>query len=151
ENPLTARVTVNRFWQRHFGEGLVRTPDDFGIQGDRPSHPELLDWLAVEFMASGWDVKAIQRLIVTSSTFRQDSRLLPESVQHDPDNRLLARGPRFRLDAEVIRDAALAASGLLVEQPGGPSVRPYQPSGLWRDVAYGGGGQRYTAQEFIQD
>ncbi|MBX3178949.1 MAG: PSD1 domain-containing protein [Candidatus Hydrogenedentes bacterium] len=149
ENPLAARVTVNRFWQRLFGEGLVRTPDDFGLQGDRPSHPELLDWLAVEFVTSGWDVRAMHRLLATSATFRQSSRVRGDGA--DPDNRLLARGPRFRLDAEVIRDSALAASGLLVERLGGPSVKPYQPPGLWRDVAYGGGGQRYTAQEFIQD
>jgi hypothetical protein len=151
ENPLTARVTVNRYWQRLFGEGLVRTPDDFGIQGERPANPELLDWLAREFVESGWNVKAMQRLIVTSAAFRQSSRRKSEDAVRDPDNRLIARGPRFRLDAEVIRDAALAESGLLVEQLGGPSVKPYQPPGLWKDVAYGGGGLRYTAQEFIQD
>ncbi|MDZ4860934.1 MAG: PSD1 and planctomycete cytochrome C domain-containing protein [Candidatus Hydrogenedentes bacterium] len=151
ENPLTARVVMNRFWQRLWGEGLVRTPDDFGIQGERPTHPELLDWLAREFIESGWNVKSMQRLMVTSATFKQSSRMNSQSAARDPENRLLARGPRFRLDAELIRDAALAASGLLVEKLGGPSVKPYQPPGLWKDVAYGGGGQRYTAQEFIQD
>lgn len=151
DNPLTARVAVNRYWQQLWGEGLVRTPDDFGIQGERPSHPELLDWLAREFVESGWDVKAILRLMVTSATFRQSSRLRPEQAAIDPDNRLLAHGPRFRLDAEIIRDMALASGGVLVAKLGGPSVKPYQPPGLWKDVAYGGGGQRYTAQEFVQD
>jgi hypothetical protein len=150
-NPLTARVAVNRDWQRFFGAGLVRTADDFGAQGEWPSHPELLDWLARDFIASGWDMKALQRRIVTSATYRQNSRVRPELAERDPENRLLARGPRYRLDAEQIRDNALAASGLLVEALGGPSVLPYQPPGLWRDVAYGGGGLRYTAQEFIQD
>ncbi len=150
-NPLTARVAVNRDWQRFFGAGLVRTADDFGAQGEWPSHPELLDWLARDFIASGWDMKALQRRIVTSATYRQNSRVRPELAERDPENRLLARGPRYRLDAEQIRDNALAASGLLVESLGGPSVLPYQPPGLWRDVAYGGGGLRYTAQEFIQD
>jgi len=151
ENPLTARVAVNRLWQWLWGEGLVRTPDDFGMQGERPDNPELLDWLACEFVESGWDVKHIQRVIVTSAAFRQASRLRPEQIAVDPENRLLSRGPRYRLDAEMIRDAALAAGGLLVEKLGGPSVKPYQPPGLWKDVAYGGGGLRYTAQEFIQD
>jgi len=151
ENPLTARVVVNRLWQQVFGEGLVRTPDDFGVQGAYPSHPALLDWLATEYVGSGWDTKALFRLMVTSATFRQASPIRPELATADPENRLLARGPRFRLDAEMIRDSALAASGLLVERLGGPSVKPYQPAGLWRDVAYGGGGLRYTAQEFIQD
>ena len=123
----------------------------FGIQGARSSHPELLDWLARELVESGWDVKALQRLIMTSATFRQTSRLRPELAARDPENRLLARGPRYRLDAEMIRDGALAAGGLLVERLGGPSVHPYQPPGLWKDVAYGGGGQRYTAQEYVQD
>ncbi len=150
-NPLTARVAVNRDWQRFFGAGLVRTADDFGAQGEWPSHPELLDWLARDFIASGWDMKALQRRIVTSATYRQNSRVRTELAERDPENRLLARGPRYRLDAEQIRDNALAASGLLVEELGGPSVLPYQPPGLWRDVAYGGGGLRYTAQEYIQD
>jgi mono/diheme cytochrome c family protein len=133
-NPLTARVTVNRYWQTYFGTGLVKTVDDFGAQGEWPSHPELLDWLAAEFMASGWDVKAMQRLIVTSATYRQSSKVTPALLAKDPDNRLLARGPRFRLPAEAVRDQALAASGLLVERVGGPSVRPYQPPGLWKEL-----------------
>lgn len=134
-HPLTARVTVNRFWQRYFEGGLVRTPEDFGVQGDPPSHPELLDWLAAEFVRSGWDIKAMQRLIVTSATYRQSSRSSRDRMQKDPENRLLARGPRHRLSAEVVRDQALAVSGLLVEKLGGPSVRPYQPAGPWKELA----------------
>jgi hypothetical protein len=134
DNPLTARVTVNRYWQHFFGIGLVKTAGDFGAQGEWPSHPELLDWLATEFMDSGWNVKAIQRLIVTSAAYRQSSKVTPALLAADPENRLLARGPRFRLPAEAIRDQALAASGLLVERVGGPSVKPYQPSGLWREL-----------------
>ncbi len=136
EHPLTARVVANRFWQQCFGVGIVATAEDFGSQGEWPSHPQLLDWLAVEFQESGWDVKALQRLIVTSATYRQSSRVAPESARRDPQNRLLARGPRFRYDAEMIRDAALAISGLLVEQTGGKSVKPYQPGGLWEAVGY---------------
>jgi hypothetical protein len=138
-NPLTARVTVNRYWQSYFGVGIVKTVDDFGSQGEWPVHPELLDWLAVEFMDSGWNVKAMQRLIVTSATYRQSSKITPALLEKDPDNRLLARGPRVRLGPEVIRDSALAASGLLVEQLGGPSVKPYQPPGLWQELAGGDG------------
>jgi len=138
-NPLTARVTVNRYWQSYFGVGIVKTVDDFGSQGEWPVHPELLDWLAVEFMDSGWNVKALQRIIVTSATYRQSSKITPELLDKDPDNRLLARGPRVRLGPEVIRDSALAASGLLVEQLGGPSVKPYQPPGLWQELAGGDG------------
>ncbi len=138
-NPLTARVTVNRYWQSYFGTGIVKTVDDFGSQGEWPVHPELLDWLAVEFMDSGWNVKAIQRTIVTSATYRQSSKITPALLEKDPDNRLLARGPRVRLGPEVIRDSALAASGLLVEQLGGPSVKPYQPPGLWQELAGGDG------------
>jgi hypothetical protein len=138
ENPLTARVTVNRFWQMYFGTGLVKTVEDFGSQGDQPSHPELLDWLAVEFMESGWDVKALQKKILMSETYRQNSQITEELEQRDPDNRLLARGPRFRLAAEMVRDQALAASGLLVEKTGGPSVKPYQPAGVWSDLTSGG-------------
>ncbi len=134
-NPLTARVAVNRLWQMLFGAGLVRTSEDFGSQGEPPTHPELLDWLAVEFRESGWDVKRLLRLIVTSATYRQSSHLSPDLQRRDPENRLLARGPRLRLPAEMIRDQALAASGLLVEQLGGPSVKPYQPPGLWRELA----------------
>ncbi len=133
-NPLTARVTVNRAWQSYFGTGLVKTTEDFGSQGEWPSHPELLDWLATEFMASAWNLKALQRLIVTSATYRQASKVTPALSAADPENRLLARGPRFRLPAEAVRDQALAASGLLVERIGGPSVKPYQPPGLWKEL-----------------
>ncbi len=135
DNPLTARVAVNRAWEHCFGTGLVKTVGDFGVQGEWPSHPELLDWLALDFVRSGWDVKALYRRIVTSSTYRQASRVAPSLVQKDPENRLLARGPRYRLSAEVIRDQALAASGLLVERLGGPSVKSYQPGGLWKELA----------------
>ncbi len=134
-NPLTARVIVNRYWQMLFGAGLVKTAEDFGAQGERPSHPELLDWLAVEFMDSGWDVKHILRTIVTSGTYRQRSNTTPELVERDPENRLLARGPRFRLTAEEVRDQALFASGLMVDEIGGPPVKPYQPPGLWEEVS----------------
>ena len=134
ENPLTARVTVNRFWQQFFGTGLVRTSEDFGAQGEAPSHPELLDWLAVTFRESGWDVKGLVRMIVMSETYRQSSRVPERGLQVDPANRLLARGPRHRLPAEVIRDQALAASGLLVTRLGGPSVKPYHPPGLYEQV-----------------
>jgi hypothetical protein len=135
DNPLTSRVAVNRLWQMLFGEGIVKTVDDFGAQGEWPSHPELLDWLAVEFRESGWDVKRMLRLIVMSETYQQSSRAAPEATKRDPQNRLLSRGPRLRLSAEMIRDQALAASGLLVERQGGPSVKPYQPAGLWRELA----------------
>ena len=135
ENPLLARVTMNRFWQMYFGTGIVKTIEDFGSQGEWPSHPELLDWLATEFIRSGWDVKAMQKLIVTSAAYRQSSKATPELLQRDPENRLLARGPRFRLPAEMIRDQALFAAGLLAEKLGGPSVKPYQPAGLWKELA----------------
>ena len=135
-NPLTARVTVNRLWQKLFGAGLVRTPEDFGSQGDSPTHPRLLDWLAAEFMESGWDVKALLRTVVTSATYRQSSRQTPELSRRDPENVLLARAPRFRLPAQVIRDQALAVSGLLAEKLGGPSVKPYQPPGLWTELTF---------------
>ena len=141
-NPLPARVTVNRFWQMYFGTGLVKTVQDFGSQGEWPTHLELLDWLATEFMDSGWNVKAIQKTIVMSATYRQSSRVSPELLQKDPENRLLARGPRFRLGPEMIRDQALAVSGLLVEEVGGPSVKPYQPAGLWQELAGGDGYKR---------
>ena len=134
-NPLPARVTVNRHWQHFFGGGLVRTTENFGTQGEQPSHPQLLDWLASELIRSGWDTKRLHRLIVTSSTFRQSSRLTPKKDWLDPENRLLARGPRFRLPAHVIRDQALAASGLLVERIGGISVKPYMPPGIWRSIS----------------
>jgi hypothetical protein len=135
DNPLTARVTVNRFWQEIFGTGLVKTSEDFGITGDVPANPELLDWLAVEFQESGWDVKRLFELMVTSAAYRQGAETTAEKLEKDPANRLLSRGPRFRLDAEVLRDAALASSGLLVEKIGGPSVKPYQPDGIWEAVA----------------
>ncbi len=137
-HPLTARVAVNRLWQQCFGAGLVRTPNDFGVQGELPTHPELLDWLAVRFVESGWDVKALLRLVVTSATYRQSSIPTRELLSRDPDNRLLARGPRFRLGGEMIRDQALAVSGLLVDKLGGPPVKPYQPPGLWEAVSYNG-------------
>jgi hypothetical protein len=136
-NPLTARVAVNRYWQSFFGTGLVKTAEDFGTQGEWPSHPELLDWLATEFSQNDWDVKHIHRLIVTSATYRQSSRLSPEHRERDPENRLLARGPRYRLPSTIIRDQALAVSGLLVERLGGPPVRPYQPPGIWEEMTFG--------------
>jgi hypothetical protein len=137
ENPVTARVTVNRFWQQFFGIGLVKTVEDFGVQGEEPSHPELLDWLAAEFVASGWDVKHLCQLIVTSATYRQESKVSPELRERDPANRLLARGARFRLPSWMIRDQALAASGLLVAAQGGPPVKPYQPDGVWEEATFG--------------
>lgn len=145
-NPLTARVAVNQYWQQYFGTGIVKTAEDFGSQGEPPSHPELLDWLATEFVRTGWNIKAMQRLIVTSATYRQSSAASRELVERDPENRLLARGPRFRLPAEMIRDNALAISGLLNDKVGGPSVYPYQPKGLWEEMAFGEGfsGQSYT-------
>ncbi|MBL8237309.1 MAG: DUF1553 domain-containing protein [Bryobacterales bacterium] len=133
-NPLTARVTVNRFWQSIFGTGLVKTAEDFGQQGEWPSHPELLDWLAVDFIENGWDVKALLKKIMLSETYRQSSKATPALLAKDPDNRLLARGPRIRMAAEMVRDAALYEAGLLHEQLGGPSVKPYQPDGLWKEV-----------------
>jgi len=135
ENPLTARVTVNRFWQEVFGTGIVKTAGDFGVTGQLPTQPELLDWLAVEFRESGWDVKKLFKLMVTSATYRQSARVTPEKLERDPENRLLARGPRFRMDAEMVRDYALAVSGLLVPKLGGPSVKPYQPAGVWESIA----------------
>ncbi|MEX2262579.1 MAG: DUF1553 domain-containing protein [Bryobacteraceae bacterium] len=144
-HPLTARVAVNRYWQMHFGMGLVKTSEDFGSQGEAPSHPELLDWLATEFVQSGWNVKAMQRLIVTSATYRQSSQATPELQEKDPENRLLARGARFRLPAEMVRDNALSVSGLLNGDMFGPSVFPYQPKGLWEETAYG---DVYSAQSY---
>jgi mono/diheme cytochrome c family protein len=135
-HPLTARVEVNRLWQQCFGTGLVKTSEDFGSQGEPPSHPELLDWLAVQFVEDGWDVKATLRRVVTSAAYRQSAKVTPERLAKDPGNRLLSRGPRYRLDAEELRDQALAVSGLLVEKIGGPGVKPPQPSGLWEAVGY---------------
>jgi mono/diheme cytochrome c family protein len=134
-NPLFARVTVNRLWQEFFGTGIVESADDFGVQARAPSHPELLDWLAVEFRESGWDVKKLLTLIVTSAAYRQSATISREKLASDPTNRLLARGPRFRLDGEVVRDSVLAASGLLVTKLGGPPVRPYQPGGVWEGTS----------------
>ncbi len=156
ENPLTARVTVNRFWQQFFGTGLVKTSEDFGVQGEKPSHPELLDWLATEFVRTGWDVKQLVRTVVTSATYRQSSKDAPVAAevrrragsdtlyQFDPENRLLARGPRYRLPSWMLRDQALAASGLLVERLGGPPVKTYQPAGIWEDATFGN-------KKYVQD
>ncbi|MEP6664449.1 MAG: DUF1553 domain-containing protein, partial [Verrucomicrobiota bacterium] len=141
KNPLTARVVVNRIWKMHFGRGIVATPEDFGSQGQLPTHPDLLDWLANHFIESGWDVKKLHKLIVTSATYRQSSVAPAELLAADPENRLLARGPKQRLPAEEIRDEALAVSGLLSSKLGGPSVKPYQPAGLWEQS---GTGKSYT-------
>jgi mono/diheme cytochrome c family protein len=147
ENPLTARVTVNRFWQEIFGAGLVRTPGDFGVSGEVPANQELLDWLAVDFRESGWDVKRFFKQIVMSATYRQAALNTPEKLEKDPFNKLYSRGPRFRMDAEMIRDYALSASGLLQDKIGGPSVRPYQPPGVWEAVAMPGS----TTRNYVQD
>ncbi len=145
-HPLTSRVAVNRYWQMLFGYGLVKTVEDFGVQGERPIHPELLDWLATEFASTGWDVKAMLRQIVTSSTYRQASKATPQLIEKDPENRLLARGPRYRLQAELVRDNALAISGLLDDRIGGKSVKPYHPAGLWEEMAFGDG---FSEQEYV--
>src|SRR5262249_41101452 len=144
-NPLTARVVVNQYWQQYFGTGIVKTAENFGSQSEPPSHPELLDWLATEFVRTGWDIKAMQQLIVTSATYRQSSIASRELMERDPENRLLARGPRFRLPPEMIRDNALAISGLLNDKIGGPSVYPYQPKGLWEEMAFG---ENYSGQSY---
>lgn len=166
DNTLTARVTANRLWQHHFGAGLVRTPEDFGSRGERPTHPELLDWLATELVRLNWDMKAFHRLVVTSATYRQESRVQSResretasarlsafdsqlSTLTDPDNRLLARGPRRRLTGAAIRDQALFASGLLSETMGGPSVKPYQPTGLWEELSFGTG--KTSVDFYVQD
>lgn len=159
-HPLTARVTVNRYWQMVFGTGLVKTAEDFGSQGERPSHPELLDWLAVELQTPvhsprlgvehPWNVKSLVKRIVMSATYRQSSVVTPELLAQDPENRLLARGPRHRLPAEFIRDQALAVSGLLNDRIGGPSVSPYQPPGIWEELASRADGKNWTAQEYVQ-
>ena len=145
EHPLTARVWVNRAWEKFFGTGLVRTSENLGSQAEWPSHPELLDWLATEFVRLKWDMKAMQKLIVTSAAYRQSARVTPALLERDPDNRLLARGPRFRLSAETVRDQALAVSGLLVEKLGGPSVRPYMPAGVWDETSVYGDLRGYKA------
>jgi hypothetical protein len=142
DHPLTARVEVNRLWQQCFGVGLVKTTEDFGTQGESPSHPRLLDWLAVQFRADDWDIKKTMKRLVMSATYRQSSRVTKDRLAKDADNRLLSRGPRFRLDAEMLRDQALFVSGLLVEKLGGPSVKPPQPGGIWEAVAYTGSNTR---------
>ena len=144
-NPLTGRVTVNRFWQEVFGTGIVKTSEDFGIMGSSPSHPELLDWLAVEFRENGWDVKKFFRLLVTSAAYRQAATATPEKVEKDPANKLLSRGPRFRMDGELIRDYALAASGTLSAKMGGPGTKPYQPDHVWDQVGIG------NTRNYVQD
>jgi hypothetical protein len=137
QHPLMSRVVINRLWQQFFGRGIVKTPDDFGLQGALPSHPELLDWLAVEFRESGWDVQHMIRLIMESKTYRQSAVVTPAMLAKDPENVLLARGPRHRLDSRFLRDQALALSGLLVEKRGGPAVMPYQPPGIWEEMSFG--------------
>ncbi len=138
QHPLTSRVTVNRIWQMFFGHGIVKTTGDFGSQGESPTHPKLLDWLAVEFVESDWDLKHLIHLITTSATYQQSSHATPTSLKVDPQNRYYSRGPRFRLQAEFIRDTALSASGLLLNQIGGPGVKPFQPDGLWNEVSLSG-------------
>ena len=155
-HPLVGRVVVNRFWQMFFGTGLVKTSEDFGLQGELPSHPELLDWLAVEFTtpeasgAKGWDVRGLIKLIVTSATYKQSSVVSPALVAKDPENRLLARGPRVRLQAEFLRDQALALSGLINPEIGGKSVSPYQPAGLWEELMARADGKNWSAQSYEQ-
>ncbi len=145
--PLTARVAVNRMWQEIFGVGLVRTADDFGSQGEPPSNPQLLDWLAADFEESGWDIKRFYREVVTSAAYRQLAQATPRKLALDPENRLLSRGPRFRMDAEMVRDYALAAGGLLAPEIGGPSVKPYQPDGIWEAVAMLGSNTRFYKRD----
>jgi hypothetical protein len=147
ENPLPARVEVNRLWQEVFGVGIVKTAEDFGIMGEAPSNQELLDWLAVDFRESHWDIKRMIKMMVMSSTYRQAAIDTPQKIEIDPENRLLARGPRFRMDGEMLRDQALAASGLLSATMGGPSVRPYQPGHIWDVVGLPQGDTR----EYVQD
>jgi hypothetical protein len=147
ENPLTARVTVNRIWSYLYGMGIVETTEDFGVQGTRPSNPELLDWLAVEFLESGWDLRHMIKLMVTSKTYRQSDVISPKQLEKDPLNKLFSRAPHIRLEAEQIRDQALAASGLLVRKVGGPPVRPYQPEGVWEAVAMKNSNTRDYAQD----
>ena len=147
QHPLTSRVAINRLWQQIFGTGIVKTAEDFGSQGERPSHPQLLDWLATEFIQTDWDIKRMVRLLVTSATYKQTSNVTDQMLDKDPDNRLYTRGPRYRLDAEMIRDQALAVSGLLHQKIGGPSVKPPQPDGLWHAVAY----TDSNTARFVQD
>lgn len=150
-HPLTARVAVNRLWQQLFGIGLVRTGEDFGTRAQRPNHPELLDWLAVDFRESGWDIKRLMRLMVTSATYRQSARLTPELAVRDPENRLLARSSRRRLDAETLRDQALALGGILVDRLGGPIVKPPQPSGVWEAVSTRNSNTKYFVADTETD
>ncbi|HEX4373193.1 MAG TPA: DUF1553 domain-containing protein, partial [Puia sp.] len=146
-NPLTARVFVNQMWQEIFGKGIVKSSGDFGMQGDLPTHPELLDWLAADFMEHGWDIKRLVKQIVMSATYRQSAKITPEKLSKDPENTFLSRGPRNRLQAEFIRDLVLSSSGLLVKTIGGPSVKPYQPQGLWESATSGRG----VLATYIQD
>ncbi len=146
-NPLTTRVTVNRFWQELFGQGIVATTEDFGVMGTLPANPDLLDWLAVEFRESDWNVKQLFKLMMMSATYRQAAIVTPEKLEKDRDNRLLSRGPRFRMDAEMVRDYALAASELLNQKMYGPGAKPYQPDNLWNIVGLPGGDTR----NFVQD
>lgn len=146
-NPLVSRVAVNRYWQEVFGTGIVKTAEDFGSQGEAPTHPELLDWLAVEFRESGWDIKKFYRLMLTSAAYRQAALITEDKLKKDPDNRMLSRGPRFRMDGEMVRDYALAASGLLTPAVGGPSVKPYQPDGVWETVAMLGSNTRFYKRD----
>ncbi len=149
KNPLTARVFVNRIWAMLFGNGLVKTDEDFGVQGSLPTHPELLDWLAVDFVENGWDIRYLLKKIMLSATYQQSSELTPELIKADPENRLLARAQRFRMSGEMIRDYILATSGLLNREIGGPSVRPYQPAGLWEET--NAGGNRGTLTTYVPD
>jgi len=148
DNPLTARVAVNRIWQMCFGQGLVSTAEDFGAQGSLPSHPELLDHLAYKYMDEGWDTKAMIKYILSSYTYQQSTNITDQMLELDPENKLYARAPRIRLSAEKIRDHALATSGLMTHRVGGPSVKPYQPEGLWKEKVGGGGG---STAEYIKD